>query len=74
MPGRRPSRCNRMGGFRNPYDDRVPDELRQKPGVMLGADAYAAAAEEGRRLAPEEALAETLRWLEQDSTRSAPLL
>ena len=51
-----------MGDFTNPYDDRAVARLRAKPREMLGADAYAAAYEAGRRVTVEQALAETLAW------------
>jgi len=58
---------DRMGGFRNPYDDdHVLAELRKKPRAMLGDEAYAAAYEAGRNVSLEQALSETLTWIEQD--------
>ena len=53
-----------MGGFQNPYDDRVLAELRDKPRAMLGAEAYLAAYETGRCVSLEQALSETLAWME----------
>jgi ATP/maltotriose-dependent transcriptional regulator MalT len=55
-----------MGGFQNPYDDRVLAELRQNTRTVLGADDYAAAYESGRRMSLERALAESLAWLVHD--------
>ena len=56
---------DQMGGFQNPYDDRVLAELRHKPRAMLGAEAYAAAYEAGRCVSLEQALSETLAWMEE---------
>ena len=64
---------DQMGGFQNPYDDRVLAELRQKPKAMLGAESYAAAYETGRSLSLEQGLSETLAWLQHDAdTKSRP--
>jgi len=55
---------DQMGGFQNPYDDRVLAELRHKAQAMLGAEAYLAAYETGRCVSLEQALSETLAWME----------
>ncbi len=62
---------DQMGGVQNPYDDRVLAELRRKPKAMLDAESYAAAYEAGRSLSLEQALAETLEWLQQGAENVA---
>jgi non-specific serine/threonine protein kinase len=58
---------SKMGDFRNPYDDPALAELRRRPRAMLDAEAFAAAYETGRGYSLEQALAESLAWLQQDS-------
>ena len=53
-----------MGGFTNPYDDRVLAELRRKPRAMLGDEGYAAAYDAGRGVSLEQALADALAWMQ----------
>ena len=60
-----------MGAFQNPYDDRVLGELRKETRAALGAPAYAALYESGRRVSLERALRDTLAWMERDGSRSA---
>ena len=61
---------NQMGGVQNPYDDRVLAELRRKPLEMLGAELYAAAYVAGRNVSLEQALNETLEWLQQEPSKT----
>jgi predicted ATPase/DNA-binding winged helix-turn-helix (wHTH) protein len=56
----------RMGGFQNPYDDRVLAELRRKARAMLGTESYASAYDSGCRISLEQAVADPLAWLQQD--------
>ena len=62
---------DQMGSVQNPYDDRVLAELRRKPKATLDAESYAAAYEAGRSLSLEQALAETLEWLQQGAENVA---
>jgi predicted transcriptional regulator len=58
---------DRMGGLRNILiDDAVLEELRKKPRQMLGKDSYEAAYAEGRNVTTEQAMSETIAWLERD--------
>lgn len=56
-----------MGDFRNPYDDAVLAELRRRPRAMLDAGGFAAAYEIGRGYSLQQALGESLAWLQQGS-------
>jgi tetratricopeptide (TPR) repeat protein len=57
----------RMGGLRNIFiDDAVVEELRKKPRQMLGQDGYEAAYAKGRNVTTEQAMNETIAWLEGD--------
>jgi len=58
---------DRMGGLRNILiDDAVLEELRKKPRQMLGKDWYEAAYADGRNVTTEQAMSETIAWLERD--------
>jgi tetratricopeptide (TPR) repeat protein len=57
-----------MGGFKNPYDDRAQAKLRERSRKQLGEDSYAREYAAGRRVSPEQAFAETLPWLERQSS------
>jgi hypothetical protein len=58
---------DRMGGLRNILiDDAVLEELRKKPRQMLGKDSYEAAYADGRDVTTEQAMRETIAWLERD--------
>jgi tetratricopeptide (TPR) repeat protein len=63
-----------MGGYQNPYDDRVLARVREDTRAALGADAYPATYASGRRMPLERALAETLAWLTQDALEMPPRL
>jgi hypothetical protein len=49
----------------------VLGELREETRAALGAPAYAALYESGRRVSLERALRDTLAWMEGDGSRSA---
>jgi predicted transcriptional regulator len=56
-----------MGGLQNILiDDAVLEELRKKPRQMLGKDRYEAAYADGRNVTTEQAMNETIAWLERD--------
>jgi hypothetical protein len=58
---------DRMGGLKNILiDDAVLEELRKKPRQMLGQDGYEAAYAKGRNVTTEQAMNETIAWLEGD--------
>jgi tetratricopeptide (TPR) repeat protein len=57
---------DRMGGLRNFIDDAVLEELRKKPRQMLGKGWYEAAYANGRNVTTEQAMSETIAWLERD--------
>jgi len=61
---------NKMGGVQNPYDDRVLAELHRKRLRRPAAELYAAAYAAGRNVSLEEALSETLEWLQQDPPKA----
>lgn len=56
---------NKMDDFRNPYDDAVLADLRRKPRAVLDPEGFAAAYEMGRGYSLEQALAESLAWMQQ---------
>jgi non-specific serine/threonine protein kinase len=56
---------DRMGGLRNPYDDAVVTQLRERVRAELRAESYATACDAGRTISTNEALRETIAWLEQ---------